>query len=478
MSGTTQASEQAGNRAPSRAAWLLLVFVLVNSFAVNLALPRLPWQPQFMTTLTYSSSFVNHIAHSDSWKAMRTALFYTDEPRKKPLYSAVYFDNNVRFQYPPSSLLVLEALRAIGGNEAILDPTLNEISWWAIVILALLMVRIFYLTRRRFSGDTPTNTGDEWVYGCAVIIVTLTFYPVVRGYYLGQIQVWIDLLLAAVVWAWLEERRALSGALLAGICVIKPTLAIVVIWGALRRQWDFIVGFAVPMSIVAVVALAAYGMANHLDYLNVLSYISRQGEVFHPNQSMNGLLHRLFQNGDSLNWEKDVLVTYHPWVHGGTVVSSLALVAIGVFTVRAQTASSGALELAIVILCSTLAAPTVWTHHYGVTLPLFAMALPAALAAGRTAGDPRRLLVVLVVAFLLVSNNYRVLNRLAETPLNFLQSYVYFGGLLLLGLLWVLRSRLPGQRELSRTGLRATASHHAQAGLPRGSGPGTSAPID
>ncbi len=447
MSDTTQASGQGGMRAPSRAAWLLLLFVLVNGFAVNLALPRLPWQPQYMTTLTYSSSFANRIAHADSWKAMRTALFYTDEPRTKPLYTAVYFDNNVRFQYPPSSLLVLDALRAIGGDEAILDPTLNEISWWAIVTLAFLMVRIFYLARRRFGDAAAVNTSDEWVYGCAVILATLTFYPVVRGYYLGQIQVWIDLLLAAVVWAWLEERRALSGALLAGICVIKPTLAIVVVWGALRRQWDFIVGFAVPMSLVAVVAIAVYGMANHLDYLNVLSYISRQGEVFHPNQSMNGLLHRLFQNGDSLHWEKDGLVAYHPWVHGGTVVSSLILIAIGLFTARARTATTGALELAIVILCSTLAAPTVWTHHYGVTLPLFAMALPAVLAAGGAARNRRRLLVALVVAYALVSNNYRVLNRLAETPLNFLQSYVYFAGLLLLGLLLMLRSRVLEQRE-------------------------------
>ncbi len=435
------------NRSPSRRAWMLLLFVLVNSFAINLALPRLPLQPQLTTTLDYSEAFVDRMAHGDSWKAMRTALFYTDEPRAKPIYEAVYFDNNVRFQYPPSSLLVLQALRALGGEQAILDPALNGISWWCIVLLVPLLVRVFHLARRHFEPGREANRADEVVYALAIAIATLTFYPIVRGYYLGQIQVWIDLLLTAVVWAWLEGRRSLSGALLAGICVIKPTLAIVVVWGALRRQWDFILGFAIPMALFAVIALAVFGWANHVDYLSVLSYISQQGEVFHPNQSMNGLLHRLFQNGNSLEWERNTLVNYHPWVHGGTVVSSLVLVGIALYVARVQSQTKGALELAVVILCSTVAAPTVWTHHYGVTAPLFALALAAIWRSDSGSEKPERYLVALVIAYALISNNFRLLNRLAETPLNFLQSYVYFAGLLFLGLLLKLRSVAVGQRE-------------------------------
>lgn len=447
MSRDDDTQSQASESAPSRRALLLLAFVIVNGFAINFALPHLPFQPQQVTTLDYSEAFVDRTAHSDSWKAMRTALFYTDEVRAKPLYSAVYFDNNVRFQYPPSSLLVLAGLRALFGESAILDPALNGISWWCVVLLVPLLARVFYLARRQLEPDRPITPGDEVVYGAAILIATLTFYPIVRGYYLGQIQVWIDLLITGVVWAWLEDRRRLAGALLAGICVIKPTLAIVVVWGALRRQWDFIAGFAIPMALASVIALVTYGFANHLDYLDVLSYISRQGEVFHPNQSMNGLLHRLFENGNSLEWERNTLVPYHPWVHAGTVASSLVLLGLALYAARVKSVSRGVLELAIVILCSTLAAPTVWTHHYGVTASLFAIALAAVFGqttgVGRTAGS----MIALVVAYALVSNNFRVLNRLADTPLNLLQSYVYFGGLSLLALLWMLRSRDDGALE-------------------------------
>jgi hypothetical protein len=444
----------------------LLAFVIANGLLINWALPRLPWQPQKTTTLDYTMAFFEETAHGDSWKAMRTALFYLDKidldkieqmdrtdvvddsdaPRRsrtlsrKPLYRALYFDNNVRFQYPPSSLLVLKVLRGTGLVDPIGDRRLNRISWWCIWGLAVVLARVFFLARKRFGQTAEVSRSDEIFYALAALGFTLTFYPIVRGYYLGQIQVWIDLLIAGVVWAWLEGFRRTSGVFLALICVIKPTLALVVVWGAVRKQWDFIKGFALPMACFALISLLVFGWDNHTDYLGVLSYISQQGEIFHPNQSMNGLLHRWFHNGDSLSWERNLLMTYHPWVHAGTLMSTLALIVVGLFPPRTEQRDAGVLELSLMILCATLASPTVWTHHYGVTLPLFAIALPAVLAI-----EPaRRLryLAPLVVSFMLISNNFRLLNRLAETHYNILQSYVYFAGLLLLALLIRLLSKV------------------------------------
>ncbi|MFT5441535.1 MAG: alpha-1,2-mannosyltransferase [Myxococcota bacterium] len=436
-------------RSPVRLAGFLLLFALVNGLLVNWALPNLPWQAQQMTTLSYTEAFIDHTAHGDSWKAMRTALFYTDEARVKPIYTALYFENNVRFQYPPSSLLVLRALRAMGGDAAVGDGTLNRIGWWCVVGIAMSLVPIFYLARKRYGlvdgdrgdGEGPGRLLPEALFALATVAMTLTFYPIVRGYYLGQIQVWIDLLIALVVLAWLVDRKSLSGFFLALICVIKPTLALVVIWGALRREWSFIRGFAIPMAGFAALSLYAFGWDNHVDYLGVLSYISQQGEIFNPNQSMNGLLHRLLHNGNSLEWAKDGLITYNPFVHAGTVLSTLALMGAGLFASRSESSekNAGPLELAIIIVCATLASPTVWTHHYGVMLPLFAVALPAVLSLEQPVRQ--RYLLGLVVSFALMSNNFRLLNRLAETNFNFLQSYVYFAGLGLLVLLFALRRR-------------------------------------
>ncbi len=418
----------------------LLLFAFANVIVVNAALPHLPLQPQQITTWDYTEAFFKRTAHGDSWKAMRTALYFTDAPRSKPLYTAVYFDNNVRFQYPPSSLLVLELLRLGPWAGPISDPTLNGVSWAAIWLLGLAVAGIFFTMRARLRapGDCESR-GDLVVFAFLAFVFTVTFYPVVRGYYLGQIQVWIDLLIALLIWAWLADRTRLAGILLSLICVIKPTLAILIVWGVVRRHWHFVIGWAVPMSAFAVLTLAVYGWENHVDYLKVLSYISRHGEIFHPNQSMNGLLHRLLGNGDSLVWARDLLMNYHPWVHAGTIVSSLVLIALALVPDRGRLRTDDPSDLAVAILCSTLAAPTVWTHHYGVTLPIFALVLPRVLEldlARRT-----RWLALLGICFSLISNNFRVLNRLSETPLNFLQSYVYLAGLLLLVLVWKLRRR-------------------------------------
>jgi len=438
MSVWVDGKSKPGSPVVSRLAIILVIFFLANGLLINFALPNLPVRPQITTTLTYTKAFYDETAHGDSWKAMRTALFYSDQPRTKPIYTAVYFENNVRFQYPPSSLLVLGALRGIGGERWIDDQTLNRISWWCVWGIALAVARIFYLARRRFGVAESPSRVDEVLFVLLAFALTLTFYPIVRGYYLGQIQVWIDLLVSLVVLAWLEDRRRAGGALLSLVCIIKPTLALVIVWAVLRRQWDFVRGFVIPMSVLALISLATYGWANHADYLGVLSYISRQGEIFHPNQSMNGLLHRLFHNGNSLVWQRELLMTYNPWVHAGTVISSLALIGAGLYASRSRQPRAGALELAIIIACTTLAAPTVWTHHYGVTLPLFAVALPALLSLE----DHRRsiALVLLAIAYMMISNNFRLLNRLAETDLNILQSYVYFGGLLFLALLFRLRT--------------------------------------
>ncbi|HIG70808.1 MAG TPA: DUF2029 domain-containing protein [Myxococcales bacterium] len=440
---STSSEPTTPRRGPSRLAIGLLLFIFANGLVINFVLPRLPLQPQITTTLSYTDSFFKQGAHSDSWKAMRTALFFTDKPRTKPIYTALYFENNVRFQYPPSSLLVLKTLRGMLGESGISNETLNGISWLCVWGVAAVLGRVFFLARRRFGIAAGESRSDEFLFAILAFAITLTFYPVVRGYYLGQIQVWIDLLVALVVWSWLENRRTTAGVFVSLICVIKPTLALVVVWGAFRRQWDFIKGFAIPMSGFAVVSLAAFGWENHTNYLSVLSYISQQGEIFHPNQSMNGLLHRLMGNGNSIEWERNVLMAYNPWVHGGTVVSTVALMFAGLFAPRSIGRSTGPIELAIIIVCATLASPTVWTHHYGVMLPLFAVALPCVLSLEESAR--KRCLFALATCFVLIGTNFRVLNRLSETGFNFLQSYVYFAGLGFLALLLWLRTRSAGE---------------------------------
>ncbi|MFP6607068.1 MAG: glycosyltransferase family 87 protein [Myxococcota bacterium] len=415
----------------------LLIFVPVACLGVNLLLPRLPAQPQQITALDYTGTWLRRIAHEDSWKPMRLAQDWLSEPREELLYQEIFFDRGVKLQYPPTSVLFLDGLRGIGGKRWVSNEALNGISWVAVLLTVLVSSRILV----RSAGGPPVDRGLRIALG---LLAGATFYPLVFGFYLGQVQTWINALVAGLVLAWLVGRQATAGAISGVICLIKPQLGLLVVWALLRRRYRFAAGWSVVVGIAGLVSLGLYGLSNHIDYLGVLSYLGQHGESFNHNQSVNGLAHRLLGNGNNREWA-NAFPPFDGRVYAATLAASLLLIAGALFYRRRDTAPE--VDLSILIVSVTIASPIVWTHHYGVFLPLFALTLPVVLETSRG----RRLnLAVLAVSYLLVANNYRVVNRLfAETSVNFVQSYVFFGGLLFLGLLY--RLRAPAERSPPRS---------------------------
>ena len=72
--------------------------------------------------------------------------------------------------------------------------------------------------------------------------VAFMFYPVMRGYYIGQIQIWIDVLFTAACLSWVTGRPLLAGVLIGLAATIKPQLGLFLVWGVLWRQWPFVWG--------------------------------------------------------------------------------------------------------------------------------------------------------------------------------------------------------------------------------------------
>jgi hypothetical protein len=101
-------------------------------------------------------------------------------------------------------------------------------------------------------------------------------------------------------------------------------------------------------------------------------------------------------------------------------------------------------DFSIMALCLTMASPIAWEHHYGILLPIFAFLAPTLLE--------RRVLgaltiPVLCTSYLLSSSYFHVAKRLAATPLNVLQSYLFFGALLLLVFLHAMTRQAPAADE-------------------------------
>ena len=218
-----------------------------------------------------------------------------------PIYSEVFFDRNVKFQYPPSSLFALMAMQAmappqrvrITDQDVYAWPTVNDISGWLFLLLTAAATAALLERRLREQcrfDDTRTLIGLRVaiVFGLA-----LTFYPLVKAFSLGQIQVWINGLFAVALLAWATGRRTASGALMGVLCLIKPHYGLFVLWALLRKEWRFAFACVAAGCVGLIGSLAVFGLANHLDYLPVLSHLAERGETYYPNHSVNGLLNRL-----------------------------------------------------------------------------------------------------------------------------------------------------------------------------------------
>jgi hypothetical protein len=383
----------------------------------------------------------------DSWKAMRAALDHINQARPEPLYASI-FKTCVKFQYPPSSLLLLDAMQKTLGSFVISNLVLNTLSFG---FLAVMLYALWSIYRKAFPRDVELTVYDHVI----PLLIGVTSYPVLKSIQLGQIQTWLNTLFAVAALLYLRRRPTAAGVVLGIMATIKPQFALFLPWALVRKDWPFARGMLVTGVAIFAISLVRYGVAPYFEYARVLSDISRHGEAYFANQSFNGLLLRALRLGANVYFEKNQFAPYHPLVHAGTFLSSLLLIAFAVFhragfdagnhpadktrPAASPNALGNTLHLCLAALCFTIGSPIAWEHHYGIMPVIFTVALVCLLSGP----SDRRMWILLGAAWVLTAVRLAGTLALASTPLNFLQSSMYFGALLLLVLLYRLSSRAP-----------------------------------
>lgn len=367
----------------------------------------------------------------DSWPQMHAAYDYFVKNPGTHFYQQVFFEQKTKFQYPPTSLLLFHFTDFIGWP--LTDRAMARIGWIFVAVQIVTVPAIAVLTARRLSPPVE----DRVLLALLAVVAamaTASFYPVMKAYSLGQIQAWLNSLFVLAGLFFLLGRPMMAGALIGAICVIKPHFSLFILWAALRSQWRFIIGWSLIAIPVGVYSLAVFGLANHFDYLSVLSYLSRHGEAYYPNQSFNGLINRLLGNGNKLSWDSQSFPPYNVIVRFGTLLTSLVLIA-GAMLYRRRAASVTLADFLIAGLTFTVASPIAWEHHYGLLPAVFVVLWVPWVFDADTKGVSRG--VILGLAFMFSSRWWVSADLLADTWLNVLQSYVYFSALALLWLLYV-----------------------------------------
>jgi alpha-1,2-mannosyltransferase len=385
----------------------------------------------------------------DSWEPMKKALALLGQSPAGLLYDELFFRQRVKFQYPLTSLLFMSGLTPFFGPGTV--AAAKGIAWAAVPLTVFAAGFFCMLLLKRVFAKLP-----KWeviAIGVLTMAATMIFYPIVKAFDLGQIQTWVNALFALSCVCWAVNSRRTAGVCIGLICLIKPQFSLFLLWGLVRRQWRFLQGWAAVIVAGGITSIALYGFWNNLNYLKVLQVLSRHGESFYPNHSLNGLLNRMFFNGPNLAWAGDALPDFNPFVYGATLASSALLILLALFW-RRQFATPESPSMPVFLdyvgaaLTFTMASPIAWEHHYGILPPVFIVAF-VSMASFADARLRARLLLLLAVSYGLAASYLPVTKSLAATPFNFVQSYLFFGALILLGVVYWLRERLPKERLLN-----------------------------
>lgn len=314
------------------------------------------------------------------------------------------------FIYPPLAALAYRPVVGLHPDEARYQVGLaNHVLF--VVILGLIAAVLG-------AGGALTL----WELG-AVLIMTATFYPLLRALELNQAMVITTACLGAAVVALQHGKQSVAGVALALGALFKPPLALMVpllFWHARRTLYAALATGAVLL----VASLIYAGLGNHVAYLtHVLPEMSR-GYAYYANQSWNGFVLRFFIGDDSLTVfrQSEGLAAARAIAQ----VLAIATYAFAVVVLRRARNAPPAEAFVFAWLAATLASPIAWEHHYAPAVFVFTLWY-------RRAQDmtPRQL-ALLAGAYALMASYFEV-RGFSSAALRPLMSYLLSGALLLLG---------------------------------------------
>jgi hypothetical protein len=363
---------------------------------------------------------------NDSWYYMAQG---DKASRQHPnaIYETAFFQRDVRFIYPPTSLLLYRGWQAARWLR--IPPFLAMGIMLLFSLLGtLVLVGEFFLCLLPAQMKATSTQTERWKIRILVAMLAIVFLPIVNAYSLGQVQTLLNFLLMASVLLWLRGERIVPAILIGLTCWLKPQMGMFLLWALLRRQWNFALSLCITLAVGLLLSLTVFGWHNTVEYAHLLTYLSRHGDALATNQSLNGLLHRVMHVGSPVTW----IYGYPPYnrtIYLATLFSSAFTMALALVMPALRQITASTTDFLLFAMATTMASPIAWEHHYGVFFLVFLLWMPQAFMRWRT-------FLALLAVYLLMTDTWAPLTPLMFTRLSFLLSHVYFGGLILF--LWTL----------------------------------------
>jgi hypothetical protein len=360
---------------------------------------------------------------NDSWFYMWKTIAWWELHPDGDIYQELFFNQHLQFLYPLTSLLPMLGLHALGLDTHRALTLLNFTLFLGCIAVLARMGRTLALS----AGLIQLRTREDLMVRVLGVCGAICFYPLLKAFTLGQIQVWLDFAYFAACLCYLRGWNTAAGCLMGFSALIKPQMLMFLPWALLRKDRRFVAGWLTVAVGGALIALSLFNPAQLLSYAKVLTFLSDHGEAFFSNQSFNGAALRFLHDPSNLVWSDTTYPPYHFGVAMVTRISGVLAVSLGLFWKWRDPVRYGFNSFVVAAICFTLASPLAWEQHYGVLLPGFLLAYVSLLR--RPGPIPAAPGVLLALTYLVCGNVLSPLNATADTSFNLLQSYLLLGAL-------------------------------------------------
>lgn len=388
---------------------------------------------------------------NDSWDPMHIASDYWD---KHNTNGRIYTDNliaqNIRFQYPPVTLFIPQFVNQLNIS--------NNVFYAACTYLFILItaLSLFKIVQCSMVGHMQSRLPwkEQLYLFLGLLALTVLYFPILQGAVFGNIQIWLNALFAISLICMIKNKYLWVGVLIGLAATVKPQFGLLLVWAMFRKNWSFMKGFLLACGLITLVGVIAFSIENHIDYLNALRYLSQHGESYHHNQSLNGLLNRMFgvaspdlYNNLSLIYLYQPFPPYNPWVYFPTLISSVLIIGLCLLVKRPATQEATLVDYCLMSLGLTLASPITWIYHYGLLLPISVVLLTLFCLKLKETDTTKMLFRVFAVCFLITSLSIPFVEYVYHTYLNVVQSYYYFAALGMFLVLYLLRRMMSDAKQ-------------------------------
>jgi hypothetical protein len=289
--------------------------------------------------------------------------------------------------YPPASLLLLRAVDLLSPKGL---PAWQLWTWLgaASTVAAVLLLSGMSSKRR------------NWWAG----MLLLTSAGSIESIYVGQINGFVVLLVAAFWCAWQAKRPLLAGSLLAGAVALKATPLVFVVLLLRDRDWRSLAALGIA-SVVLLVAAESLIPGPWLlpEYLSAMRWAADQFVYLATNYSLSAIVPVLSETWFhvALNWR-----LVH-WIKLAMLASLLAVTVL-VHGRRIRNRDPAGIVFVVCNVVMVLAPNLLWLHHEALLIPAYWWLLTAV---------PRPAVTILTVGSLLGFQSLRALySRWAVAP--------------------------------------------------------------